>query len=163
MFNHILVCLDGSKLAEEILPYAIAQARRFNARVSVIHVLTASELLIVPTTPTGEPLPSASRISDEKVTEAMKRTEEYLGNIVQLMKKESVDARPVIIIKPFPGIGMVEYAAKHGVDLIAIVTHGYTGLRRAVFGSVADEVLRQSHLPILLIRPDKHRSRLKHE
>lgn len=153
MFKHIMVCLDGSELAEQILPYATAQSRRFESKVSLVHVLTASEVLIVPTTPTGEPIPGASQVSNEKVNREMKDTEDYLANIAGQMKNEGVDARPVILIEPFAGTAMVEYAARNGIGLIAIATHGRTGLRRAMSGSVAEEMLRESHLPVLLVRP----------
>ena len=64
-----------------------------------------------------------------------------------------LDVEQVAIFDPLPGPAIVDQANANQVDLIALATHGRSGLRRAVSGSVADHVLRESHLPTLLIRP----------
>ena len=56
-----------------------------------------------------------------------------------------------------PADTIVEYAQENGMDLIIIGTHGYTGLKKLLLGSVAFAVLHQSHIPILLIRPESCR------
>jgi nucleotide-binding universal stress UspA family protein len=53
------------------------------------------------------------------------------------------------------GEAIVDYAEGHEIDLIAIATHGRSGLGRLVFGSVADFVLREAGLPILVVKPKK--------
>ena len=50
-----------------------------------------------------------------------------------------------------------DYAKENGIDMIVIATHGYTGLKKLMLGSVALGVLQESHVPVLLIRPDSCR------
>ncbi len=54
-----------------------------------------------------------------------------------------------------PGQKIIDYAEKNNIDLIALATHGRSGLGRAIFGSVADFVLKGSGMPVLLIKPKK--------
>ena len=63
MFNKILVCLDGSSLAEQILPYVTEQAKRFNSKIILLKVVTDADAVIVPTTPTGDPLSMETQVS----------------------------------------------------------------------------------------------------
>ena len=51
-------------------------------------------------------------------------------------------------------MGITDYAQEHGCDLIVIATHGYTGMKKMMLGSIALKVLHQSHVPVLLVRPE---------
>jgi nucleotide-binding universal stress UspA family protein len=57
------------------------------------------------------------------------------------------------------GQAIVEYSGSHGIELIALATHGRSGLGRVILGSVADHVIRHSDLPVLLIPPNKTKSK----
>lgn len=153
MFKKILVCLDGSHLAEQILPYATEQAKRFHSKVILLQVITDSAAITASMTPTGDPLMMASQVSIEKIETESEEVEAYLSRIAQHMEDAGLDVEPATIFDPLPGPAIVDHASANGIDLIALATHGRSGLRRAVSGSVADHVLRESHLPILLIRP----------
>jgi nucleotide-binding universal stress UspA family protein len=63
-----------------------------------------------------------------------------------------IDVECVVIIGN-PGESIVDYANKNKVDLIAIATHGRSGIKRMIFGSVTEYVIKNSRLPILLIKP----------
>jgi nucleotide-binding universal stress UspA family protein len=153
MFNKILVCLDGSSLAEQILPYVTEQAKRFNSKIILLKVVTDADAVIVPTTSTGDPLSMATQVSIEKMENESEEAKTYLSTIARHMVDAGLDVEQVAIFDPLPGPAIVDQANANQVDLIALATHGRSGLRRAVSGSVADHVLRESHLPILLIRP----------
>ncbi len=153
MFKKILVCLDGSHLAEQILPYATEQAKRFNSKVILLQVITDSAAITASMTPTGDPLMMASQVSVEKMESESEEVKAYLSRIAKHMEDAGLDVEPTAIFDPLPGPAIVDHASANKVDLIAIATHGRSGLRRVVSGSVADHVLRESHLPILLIRP----------
>ncbi len=155
MFKKILVCLDGSHLAEQILPYATEQAKRFNSKIILLQVITDSAAITASMTPTGDPLTMASQISIEKIETESEEVKAYLSRIAQHMKDAGLEVEPIAIFDPLPGPAIVDHASANKVDLITIATHGRSGLRRAVSGSVADHVLRESHLPILLIRPSE--------
>jgi nucleotide-binding universal stress UspA family protein len=148
MFNKILVCLDGSKLAEQVLPYAIEQALRFESQLVLLSV-------IVPATSTSTVWEPAPEELVEKQAEAEKAAEAYLKNIINRLSEEQRLRTEYLTLEGLVAETIVEYAQKNKVDLIAIATHGLGGLRRLAFGSVADFVLRNSNVPLLVIRPNE--------
>jgi nucleotide-binding universal stress UspA family protein len=151
MFEKVLVCLDGSKLAEQILPYATEQALRFNSKLTLLQVMT---------------LPSSAHVSaegisagigdiiDEEVREQEAELRAYLDSVAQSPLNKGIDTECVVLRPSHPGEAIVKYAQAHTIDIICIATHGHGGLGRVVFGSVADHVLRKSGLPILVIKPE---------
>lgn len=153
MFKNILVCLDGSHLAEQILPYATEQAKRFNSKVILLQVITDTAAITASVTPTGDPLTMSSQVSVEKIETESEEANAYLSRIAKHMEDAGLGVEHVAIFDPLPGPAIVDHASTNKVDLIALATHGRSGLKRVVSGSVADHVLRESHLPILLIRP----------
>ena len=148
MFSKILVCLDGSKLAEQVLPYAIEQALRFESQLVLLSV-------IVPATSTSTVWEPAPEGLVEKQAEAEKAAEAYLKNIVSRLSEEKRLRAEYLTLEGLVAETIVEYAQNNKVDLIAIATHGLGGLRRLAFGSVADFVLRNSNVPLLVIRPNE--------
>ena len=151
MFEKILVCLDGSKLAEQILPYVIEEAIRFRSKLVLLQVIATHTVTVVEA--------GASAIAVEAAAQQMEREQKdakaYLEALTQSLRKKGVDAEYVTLQGLQTGQTIVDYANEHGVDLIAIVTHGRSGLGRLVFGSVADFILREAGLPILVIKPKK--------
>ena len=152
MFTKILVCLDSSKLAEQILPYATEQARHFNSKVVLLQTFSISTTIAaVSAGGTAAPIASEELIRDEvqkQETAAMT----YLEGIAGELRRKGLDVT-ITALQGMPGETIVDYAQRESIDLIALATHGHSGLGRIVFGSVADYVLRQSGLPILLIKP----------
>jgi len=147
VFQNILVCLDGSKLAEQILPYAAEQAARFGSSLVLFQVVN---LASVPA-PTGiESVPVA--VPDNLLQEAEAAARDYLDGLARSLRQRGLKVQCVTLIG-HPAESIVSYAEESGFDLVAIATHGRSGLRRLVFGSVADYVIRKSGLPILLIKP----------
>lgn len=151
MFERILVCLDGSKLAEQILPYAIEEALRFDSKLTLLQVMSI---------PSGVSMASATGLlpqTGELIAEEMKReeaeTRAYLDGVAQSLREKGIDIECVILGPSQPGAAIVRYAQDNSIDLICIATHGHSGLGRVVFGSTADYVLRESGLPILVIKP----------
>ena len=150
LFDHVLVPLDGSRLATEILPTAVDLARCSHARLSLLGVV---QPVVTPTSTVASLVPYSIMLHDESAT----------GRIVEAAKKElttvaeglraqgvgSVD--PHIVVAGNVAHAIVEFARAHDADLIAISTHG-RGTSRYFVGSVADKVLRASGLPILLRR-----------
>ncbi|MBI2166345.1 MAG: universal stress protein, partial [Chloroflexi bacterium] len=77
----------------------------------------------------------------------------YLDWTAKALRQRGVEVEGVLR-RGLPAREIVRYAREEGADIIAISTHGRSGLGRLVFGSVADQVLRESGRPILLIRPE---------
>lgn len=134
MFQRILVCLDGSQLAEQILPYAKEQASRFSSEVHLLNVLEKADK-------------EHEGMGSEKLEAPV-----YLENTAALLRKDGIDVH-CATTKSTVGQAILTYADQRSIELVAMATHGRSGLGRVVFGSVADFVLRKSGLPILIIRP----------
>lgn len=134
MYKKILVPLDGSELAETVLPHIEAIALAPEAEVVLLRVLPATGVL--PTTAEAER--NAARESLER---AKKRLQE-----------KGIEARITIRHGEDAAVEITDYAEVNDVDLIAMSTHGRSGVSRWIFGSVAEKVLRGTNKPILLIR-----------
>jgi nucleotide-binding universal stress UspA family protein len=156
VYGKILVPLDGSKLAEAVLPYAQELARRFDSEVTLIQVVAPLSKLVAETMPSAlEPTGAAAAVGLEAASEALKAEREdahsYLEGVAERLKGEKVKVRAEVV-EGMAGDTIVEYAGQQGMDLIAMCTHGRSGLRRLVFGSTADHVLCRAGTPVLLIR-----------
>lgn len=151
MFERILVCLDGSKLAEQIMPYAAEEAIRFQGKLVLFQVVQ-EPITFSPGFPGEAPVPIETDAMIERTKEALKGARAYLGKLAAPLRKRGIEVETVAV-PGRPGEAILDYANTNSIGLIAIATHGRGGLRRAVFGSVADQVLRQSGLPVLVIRP----------
>jgi nucleotide-binding universal stress UspA family protein len=83
----------------------------------------------------------------------MDQADEYLGSVAQGLKGDLDHVSIHVERASNPAQGILEVAEDLGVDLLAMATHGRTGLRRALLGSVADKVLRAATRPVLLKKP----------
>jgi nucleotide-binding universal stress UspA family protein len=134
----MLVPLDGSLLAETALPTAI-KLLRDNPDATLI-LLRAAE---AKTMPGVDP-------TDAQVA-AVSEAEEYLEGVAAGLRDKGLSRVITSVWYSQPGQAIVEAARVRGVDLIVMSTHGRSGLRRAVLGSVAESVVRGTQTPILLV------------
>lgn len=148
MYAQILVPLDGSKLAECVLPHVEAIAS--GCRVQNVIFLQVVEPFYIPVSAEG-----AVYLTDKDVrrieVENRAVAENYLKKLVSETKYDGVNIKSEIIIG-IAAESISDYATKNAVDLIAIATHGRSGVSRWVMGSVADRVLHSACVPILMIR-----------
>jgi nucleotide-binding universal stress UspA family protein len=151
MFERILVCLDGSKLAEQIMPYATEEAIRFQGKLVLFQVVQ-EPVTFSPGFPGEAPVPVETDAMIERTKQALDRAGEYLEKLAAPLRKKGVQVE-IVAVPGRPGEAILDYANTNSIGLITIATHGRGGLRRVVFGSVADYVLRESGLPVLVIRP----------
>jgi len=143
MYKKILVPLDGSELAECVLPHVKAVASGSDAGKVIL-------LRIVEPLPAGTP----PAVDFEVVRQAgMKVAEHYLAGMQAKLSKEGL-AIETKVLTGRPAETITDFAKHEKVDLIALATHGRSGISRWVFGSVADRLVRSSSVPILLIRPE---------
>ncbi len=145
MYRKILVPLDGSELAECVLPHLEAISRGcgtqnivFLRAVEPIHV-TASDTYVLSQR-------EVERINSGRETEA----KNYLNQLVN-RTKYGVNVQSVVMVGQAAG-SIAEYATKNEVDLIIVATHGRSGVSRWVWGSVADRILRSACVPVLMVR-----------
>jgi len=142
-FEHFLVPLDGSETGEKILEPTVPLARAMGARLTLLHVVSPHVTLGARVSP----LPSGH------LEERMAKAGAYLAGVTDRLDALGVEARPRLESHFAPARAILSVAEQEDIDLIAIATHGYTGVKRAILGSVADKVLRAARWPLLLERP----------
>ncbi len=144
MYNTILVPLDGSKRAERIFPYVEELAHKFGSKLVFLQVIEPSVVLAGPY--------DMGHYYDVSQIEAL--TEEakaYLTGQQERLAQLGISAEFVIDNGPVV-TAVLEEAVRKNVDLIAMASHGRSGLARAFYGSVAAGILHQADRPLLLIR-----------
>lgn len=146
--RRILVPLDGSELAESVLPHVEAVARQRGAEVVEVLLVGVCEPMLLPSY-----YPVALPLSwDDHIARCRRETGEYLQKIAKRLQNEGLKVSfEVLVGKPADAI--VDYVSKNPINLIIMSTHGRSGLGRWVFGSVAERILLGVTIPILLIRP----------
>ena len=82
----------------------------------------------------------------------MSWTKDYLDTVEKAMTKDGITTKSVIIEGKATGV-IVDYAAKSGIDLIIMSTHGRSGPSRWAFGSVTDKIVRSSPVPVMIVSP----------
>jgi nucleotide-binding universal stress UspA family protein len=139
MFTHILVPLDGSLLAECVLPHIVAFAQISLARVTILHVLE------------GEPTRGPLKIVDPLDWVIRKaEVEVYQHSIQERLRAAGLETF-TDIIEGRAADGIVNYASEHKVDLIALSSHGCSGLSCWNISSVVQKVLNRAHTSLLLV------------
>ena len=142
MFKRAVVALDGSPVAEAIIPFILEIAGPLDMEVVLVRVnrpippevIEGSRHVIVED-------PEASRMD----------AEEYLAPVAVELRNKGVRVRTQVC-RGQPSEEIVRVAREIGADLIAMTTHGRSGFGRLLFGSVAEAVLRESRLPVFLMR-----------
>lgn len=153
MFEKVLVCLDGSTLAEAILPYIAAESGVIK-KVVLLQVL-APPGVSLPIGVPGEAMPPVQTSGQLKhLREEMDEAPAYLEGEAQRLRLKGLDVE-CVVLQGKPTREIVDYAQNNDISLIAIATHGLTGLREIALGSTAEYVLKNSGLPILMVTPWK--------
>ncbi len=140
VLKRLLIPLDGSRLAESVLPMGLSLAIHLRARVTLLHVMERSARAIVH--------------GDRHLTVASE-ADRYLADVAARFRAEGVEVECHV----HPNLegdvpkSIVDHAADLAADLVILATHGAGGARRVLFGSVAQQVLRRGDRPVLLIRP----------
>lgn len=145
-FERVLIPLDGSKAAEQVVPHAVAVGGK-EASYELVKVTTPDN--ISPEDAKGY----GFQTGQDNVLIERKRVTEYLEGIAARLREEGYDVSTDVIGALRPARGILDHAAESGADLIAIATQGRGGLRRLLIGSIADKVLRGAEVSVLAFRP----------
>ena len=143
MYKKILVPLDGSALAEAVLPHAEALAKSEGAEIV---------LLSVPMTPNLEFLARSPGLANKVIEETEHETEAYLELETAKLAKDGIKVTGIMREGSIPDM-ILQVADEVHADVIAMSTHGRSGVQRWLMGSVADRVVNHSHIPVMLIHP----------
>ncbi len=146
MYKHIMAPLDGSELAECVLPHVEAIA-------SGCSVTMVTLVMVIP--PLHMYGGAETRISPEErqhlEEDSVEVSTAYLEEKAQLLRDKGVLVEVKVLLGNVLD-ELVEYINQNGVDLIIIATHGRSGVSRLFLGSVADRLLRQAPVPVLMVR-----------
>ena len=142
MYRKILVPLDGSKVAEGVLPHAKALAYSEGAELI---------LLTVGANPVMDFAFSDPGLAQSAVLEQEERSKKYIDKIEDDLKAAGFKTSTVLRVGSVADV-ILEVAEEMGVDAIAMSTHGRTGPARWLLGSIAERVVHSSKVPVLLIR-----------
>ena len=140
MLNQVLVPLDGSRLAEAALSPAAYLAQKLGAEVMLVHIIERD----APQAIHGE-----RHLADPEETYAYLNEVAHSAFPNELHVKEHVHTSQTADVAQ----GIVDHAAELGSDLIVMCTHGQSGLRDLLFGSIAQQVVALGTIPVLLVRP----------
>lgn len=137
--DHMIVALDGSVLAEKALKPALAVAACLDAHVTLLHVI--------------EPPDPLDELSEAYApAEVVERAESYLFSITQRYVHGDVSLGTAVLTGEIVD-SLSHFIAREGVDMVAMTTHGRSGVRRWVYGSVTSKVMRGCDCSMLVIRP----------
>lgn len=144
-FTRIVVPLDGSAPAADVIPRALALADRNGARLTLVHVVVPRHVL-------ARPAPVA-RVDAPALASQALEAERDLAACAGRLTTEHVAADAIVLVDEQPARAILALAERTGADAIAMSTHGRGGFRRLMLGSVADKVVRGAHCAVLLHRP----------
>jgi nucleotide-binding universal stress UspA family protein len=145
MYRRALVPLDGSMIAEAIVPFILEIAGPLDMEVALLRVVVPAPPLVIE---------GSTHAVVEDVEKLRADAEEYLAPVTTALRARGVRVTTHVRIGDAVG-EILAGARKSDADLIAMTTHGRGGLGRLLFGSIAEAVLRQAEVPVFLMRQTK--------
>jgi nucleotide-binding universal stress UspA family protein len=153
--KNVLIPLDGSPLAEQVIEPAIAVGSLHDAEYTLVRVV--KPVVRFDYLPDATTLTDGTRqLLDELGEQQKKQCDEartYLEKVAEPLRGRSLRVQTRVLVEEEAATGIVKEARASNADLIAVATHGRSGLSRLLLGSVADKLLRGSGLPVLVCRP----------
>ena len=156
MYKKIMVPLDGSKLAECVLPHV-------DGFVTGCQVETIIFVRVIEPTPTRysavgrtvnpENYETVRKNVERIEEESRSSAERYLKEVISRVKQDGIKYKVDVLVGKVAD-SLVDYVDANEIDLVLIATHGRSGISRWVRGSIADRVLRTSRAPVLMVRAD---------
>ena len=140
MFNHIIIPLDGSRLAETVLPMAVHLAAILNSRVTLLHIIEKD---------------ASPVIHGDRHLTSIPEARSYLEDIAKHQFAKDIHVSFHVHRTQMRNVaaGILAHQTEPEPDLIIICTHGRGGLGQIVFGSIAQRVVEAGRTPVLIMRP----------
>ena len=143
MYKTILVPLDGSERAERILNHVEELAHCLNAKVIFLQVVTAPNLVGYDE--------SGILLYSHNLEQVAKQAESYLKSLKGEFREKGIEAKTFVVGGPVVD-QIIDCALRENADLVAMSSHGRTGLARVFYGSITAGVLNLIDRPLLIIR-----------
>jgi nucleotide-binding universal stress UspA family protein len=142
VFKRFLAPLDGSNLAEQVLPYATYLAKQLQATLILFHVVEKD---------------APDEVHKQRHLREVAEARTYLNQIAERISSTGVTILQDVHEVQEVGVAQTirDHAEELKTDLVILCAHGNGGLRDMIFGSIAQQVIRQGKIPVLFIRPEK--------
>ncbi|MCG6039419.1 universal stress protein [Acinetobacter baumannii] len=144
LYQHILVPIDGSETSMIAMKEAIKLGKALNSKITVVQVMAL------------DPFIADAYVKTGQTNELIERTRTYLLDILEQAKQQFSNEGITVETKLLEGFvvheEIIRAARDLNADLIVMGSHGRTGVRKLVLGSVAQKVLGESHIPVLIVR-----------
>ena len=152
--KRILIPLDGTPVAEQVLEPAVEIGRLMGAEFTLLRVVRPVVLPEYALEGSGViQLTKGLEKLDAQEKALCDEANKYLEATALRLRQRSLNVQTRVVVEDQPAVGILHEAQKVDADLIALATHGRRGLSRLFLGSVADKVVRGGRLPVLLVRP----------
>lgn len=153
VYEKIMVPTDGAREASKAINHAEELAKKFDSEVILLRVVQPSS---IPAATMGNPggvavYEVAFEAADAETQANIKKARNQLNSRRRQLEKEGITARAEVLIGDPAGI-IKRVAEDEDVDLIVMATRGRSGIRRALLGSVADDIVRSNVAPVLLLK-----------
>jgi nucleotide-binding universal stress UspA family protein len=148
VFRHVLVALDGSRLAEDVIDRVLSLADPGTTRFTLLQVVALSSINAMPYPANAIPIEFAGAFDERR-----QELSPHLEALADGLRARGFETAVHIVAHWQPAVGIVEHADAVHADLIALSTRGHGGLRRFVLGSVADAVVHSAVTPVLVFHP----------
>lgn len=145
MYRRVLVPTDGSSTAERAVDHAISLASEFDAELHAVFVVDEGMI--------RSPLTEAAVDWDQVMTGIEDKGRGIAQAAADGAASRGVTAKGIVRRAETVAEGILEHAEESDVDLIVMGTHGRTGLKRVLLGSVAESVLRRTGVPVMMVPP----------
>ncbi|NUF15252.1 universal stress protein [Acinetobacter lactucae] len=144
LYQHILVPIDGSETSMVAMKEAIKLGKALNSKITVVQVMAL------------DPYIADAYVKTGQTNDLIERTRTYLLDILEQAKQQFFNEGITVETKLLEGFvvheEIIQAAQDLNADLIVMGSHGRTGVRKLVLGSVAQKVLGESHIPVLIVR-----------
>ncbi len=152
VLKHLLLALGGKTTAERIVEPAVAIGKMTGADYTLVRVVQPTLYQLSQDGGDLGAQPGAWEFDSRQIdVQKRQKAEEYLGVVADRLRADSAQVQTSVPFSARPAAAILEEAARVGADLIALETHG-RGASRVLMGSVADKVVRGSHIPVLVCR-----------
>lgn len=150
MFERVLVPLDGSRVSERVLPLAVTIARKAGGALALVRVVRVLDDLASRIAPTSPYAHYTYRYDEGDSTEQAKN---YLLHVAHTLVPSGVQAQKFVLTGE-PASSILTYAQEQQIDLIVMSTHGRTGFKKWMLGSITQKLARHSPVPVLIVGRD---------
>ncbi len=147
LYDHIMVPLDGSKRAEIVLPMVAMFAHFHKSQIHLVHVIGTPEM--------ARQLPLShedQELSDKIIARNQEEASHYLEQIRVHSPLDGIEVKTHIIASPNVAVALHEFSENEKIDLVALSAHGYTGNNQWPYGSMVNNFILYSRIPLLIVQ-----------